>query len=533
MRIAATNEVATARRPAADWCMFWVCEPIAHSAAPSNSAISEPINAQAPRPSASCWRTEPPGRSEVDGLRVTPATSMASRFLSGTRNGRCRVTSVNFCDNGLVLLTISHNVASSWSAALFYLAALGVLLLGVVIGVTIFRRRGHRAIAQRLAALGGRLGIEQQDDKGKVEAALTHLEEAAGVATTVVTEAGADSVRLRRSLDALPLGLVLCDEAGGVLYRNPQAESLMVSRYGDAIAAQAVTDTLAEGWTDGVAERTIDIYGPPRRTLTIRAAVIDDGRRPLGVVAFIEDVSERRRLEDIRRDFIANVSHELKTPMGALGLLAETLQFERDPVVANRLAERINFEAFRVNRIIEDLLDLSRIEGEGSPTREPVAVSLIVADAIERIRTAAEQQDVNIHFLEPDIGYVVGGDRRQLISAIQALLENAVEYSPDGGTVAITIERVESAPFDDDAPLGPIVRIAIKDEGVGIPSKDLDRIFERFYRVDPVRARATGGTGLGLSIVRHVAQNHGGRVVVESREGEGSTFTLELPVNQL
>ncbi len=431
-----------------------------------------------------------------------------------------------------MLITISHNVVSSWPPALLYAVGVVLVLLGVGVGVLIYRRRGHRAIAQRLAALGGRLGVEPQDDKGKVEAALAHLEEVAGVATTVVTEAGADAVRLRRSLDVLPLGLVLCDEGGAVLYRNAQAERLMVSRYGDAIAAQAVTDTLADGWTNGVADRTIDIYGPPRRTLTIRAAVIDDGRRPLGVVAFIEDVSERRRLEDIRRDFIANVSHELKTPMGAMGLLAETLQFERDPVVANRLAERINSEAFRVNRIIEDLLDLSRIEGEGSPTREPVSVSLIVADAIERIRIVAEQQNVRVDFHEPEIGYVVGGDRRQLVSAVQALLENAVEYSPDDGKVAITIERVESSPFDEDAPTGPLVRISIDDDGPGIPTKDLDRIFERFYRVDPGRARATGGTGLGLSIVRHVAQNHGGRVVVESREGEGSTFILELPVNQ-
>jgi len=129
----------------------------------------------------------------------------------------------------------------------------------------------------------------------------------------------------------------------------------LASRYGDAIAAQAVTDLLAEGWNNGIAERTIDLYGPPRRTLLVSAAVIDDGRRPLGVLALIEDVSERRRLEDIRRDFVANVSHELKTPMGALGLLAETLQYENDPVVANRLAERIHSEAFRVNRIIEDL----------------------------------------------------------------------------------------------------------------------------------------------------------------------------------
>jgi len=244
------------------------------------------------------------------------------------------------------------------------------------------------------------------------------------------------------------------------------------------------------------------------------------------------DVSERRRLEDIRRDFIANVSHELKTPMGALGLLAETLQFESDPDVAQRLASRINSEAFRVNRIIEDLLDLSRIEGEGSPSREPVSVSLIVADAIERIRTAAEQHEVKITFDEPETNQVVFGDRRQLTSALHALLENAVVYSPQDGTVEITITRIDAHLSDLGEAVGPSVHVEIRDHGVGIPAKDIERIFERFYRVDPGRARETGGTGLGLSIVRHVAQNHGGAVLVDSREGEGSTFTLELPLNQ-
>jgi len=427
-----------------------------------------------------------------------------------------------------VHIAFGHNIAAHWSAIVVDAAAFGLLVVGVAFGIVVNRWRGNRALAQRLTALAARLGVEPRDDRGKLEAAVALLEEVAGAATTVVNEAGADAVRLRRALDSLPLGVVLCNETGAVLYRNPQAETLMVSRYGDAIAAQAVTDVLADGWTNGVAERTIDIFGPPRRTLTIRAAVIDDGRRPLGVIAFIEDVSERRRLEEVRRDFIANVSHELKTPMGALGLLAETLQFERDPSVAARLAERINNEAFRVNRIIEDLLDLSRIEGEATPTREPVAVSLVVADAMERIRVAAEQHHVTLHFAEPEVGYVVSGDRRQLISAVQALLENAVIYSPDGGQITVSTTREDLSPDFT----GSIVRIAITDQGIGIPSKDLDRIFERFYRVDPGRARATGGTGLGLSIVRHVAHNHGGRVLVESREGEGSTFTLELPVSQ-
>ncbi len=423
------------------------------------------------------------------------------------------------------------NVVAHWAPAAVYALGVGVLVLGALLGYLFNRFRDHRSLAQRLNALGARLGVEPHGDTGRVESALAYLEEVTGTATTAVSESSAESSRLRRSLDSLPLGLVLCDEGGAVVYRNSLAESLMTSRYGEAIAAQAVTECLAEGWSSGVADRTIEIYGPPRRTLSVRASVIDDGRRPLGVLAVIEDTSERRRLEDVRRDFIANVSHELKTPMGALGLLAETLQFEPDASIARRLAERINTEAFRVNRIIEDLLDLSRIEGEGSPVREPVPVALFVSEAMERIRTSADQHDVTIDFVEPATSIVIVGDRRQLVSAVHALLENAVVYSPGGGRVTITAERHEGV-TDDGVVEARVVRIAITDQGVGIPAKDLERIFERFYRVDPGRARETGGTGLGLSIVRHVAQNHGGTVVVESREGEGSTFTLELPVNQ-
>ncbi len=431
-----------------------------------------------------------------------------------------------------MLLESLKTVIDRWPPLALYAALVGVVAIGVFIGIVVGRRRGQRAIAQRLTALGTRLGIEQPHDDGKVETALNFLEEVTGAATTAVTESSADAIRLRRSLDTLPLGLVLCDEAGTVIYRNRQAETLMTNRYGDALAAQAVTELLEEGWRNGIADRTIDLYGPPRRTLTVRATVIDDGRRPLGVLALIEDVSERRRLEDIRRDFIANVSHELKTPMGALGLLAETLQYETDPAIGQRLAERIHLEAFRVNRIIEDLLDLSRLESEGAPAREPVPVALFVAEAMERIRTAAEQRGIVIQLHEPETSLFVTGDRRQLVSAVHALLENAVAYSPTGGAVNVTIEHV-AVSSDPELGDGPFARVVVSDQGIGIPAKDLDRIFERFYRVDPGRARHTGGTGLGLSIVRHVAQNHGGAVSVNSREGEGSTFALDLPMSSL
>lgn len=419
------------------------------------------------------------------------------------------------------------NVVATWPPLALYATTLGVLLLGVLIGIGLWKRRGNRAVAQRLGALAERLGVANGDDGGKVEQALTFLEEVTGAATTAVNESTANAERLRRSLEVLSVGLVLCDEVGTVVYRNANAEELMSSRYGDALAAQAVTEVLGEGWRLGAAERTLDLYGPPRRTLQLRATVIGDGIRPLGVLAIIEDISERKRLEDIRRDFIANVSHELKTPMGALGLLAETLQYERDPAIALRLTERIHSEAFRVNRIIEDLLDLSRLESEGQPAREPIPVGLFVAEAAERMRTAAEQRGIRITIVEPPAPMLVTGDRRQLVSAIHALLENAVTYSPDGGLITITAERGESA--NDDGAYG-IARISVSDQGVGIPARDLERIFERFYRVDQGRSRQTGGTGLGLSIVRHVAQNHGGNVSVVSREGEGSTFILELPL---
>jgi two-component system sensor histidine kinase SenX3 len=521
----------------------------------------------------------------------------------------------------------------------FFAVAVAVCVLVGFVAAYLGRRSGRRAISQRLASLGTRLGLDPPEDEYNIETSLAYLEQVTGGAAQAVTESSSDAIRLRRSLDTLTQGVVLCDENGTVIYRNGRANALMVSRHGDALAAQAVTEVLEDAWHEGSAERTLDLYGPPRRTLQVRAHQIDDGRRPLGVIALIEDVSERRRLEEIRRDFVANVSHELKTPMGALGLLAETLVSEPDPLVAQRLAGRIHNEAFRVSRIIDDLLDLSRIESEEAPPREPVLVNLVMADAIERVRATADQRGIEIVLQEPSPPVAIMGDRRQLVSAMHALLENAITYSYDNSKVVVTgavqranptlehpatgsggphdggshdtvtdesdvvvaspeeseeeeepVEPVftpeileQYTPDEDDALAAPAtsttappagspapapapaapeaekgdtaapaatgpaettsagspnwrveerdtVRLSVQDHGIGIPARDLDRIFERFYRVDHGRSRDTGGTGLGLSIVRHVANNHQGWVDVESREGEGSTFTLVLPI---
>jgi two-component system, OmpR family, sensor histidine kinase SenX3 len=332
--------------------------------------------------------------------------------------------------------------------------------------------------------------------------------------------AGASSTqqaaRLERALCSVPLGVVLLDHEGTEVLRTGLAAEVVDARHAEVLVEDAVQAALTVARRGTPHSRDVDLLGPPRRVLVVSALPIE-----AGTLAFVEDVSERRRLEAIRRDFVANVSHELKTPVGALGLLAETLQDEDDPAVTRRLAERMTAEALRVGRIIDDLLALSAIEVDEHHVRQPVPVRDVVDEAASRLAVSIATREI---VLDTDgVGAeVVVGDRTQLVSALANLLENACKYSEGGSAVEVT-----SAVAGDD------VEIRVRDHGIGIPASDLERVFERFYRVDRARSRATGGTGLGLAIVRHVAANHGGEVRVESREGLGSTFTLRLPRKEL
>ena len=395
-----------------------------------------------------------------------------------------------------------------------------VVVVGLIVATALITaRQGRRSLRQRLQALASRLGSDApRKESPDLEEVLVHLERATDRATEAVAEASSEAIRLRRALDALPQAVLVTDERGETVFRNSKAVALIGSRHGDALAAQAVEELIAATPPGASDERVLELYGPPRRTLVVRARASTTANARLGLIAVIEDVSERRRLEDVRRDFVANVSHELKTPMGAVGLLAETLLSENEPQIAQRLAHRIYTEAFRISRVIDDLLDLSRIENEESPPREPVLINLVMAEAAERVREAANQLQIEVSLEEPNPPVVVLGDRRQLTSAVYNLLENAVKFSPQFSRVTC-IGRAEEEE----------VAVVVEDHGIGIPSCDLERIFERFYRVDAGRSRSTGGTGLGLAIVWHVAANHRGSVQVESREGEGSTFTLRLP----
>ena len=322
-----------------------------------------------------------------------------------------------------------------------------------------------------------------------------------------------------QALDSIPQGITICSADGEVLIRNKVASSIFDGRHQDALAARALDELLTLAKAGTMTERSLEIYGPPKRSYVIRTDALKSEGKTIGVIAILEDISDKKHLDEVRRDFVANVSHELKTPIGAMGLLAETLTTEEDLEVAKRLSIRIQNEAFRLGRIIDDLLDLSRIESEDTPTSELVDIEEMVAETVTRIGPSAEVRHVTIQESRAKAPAYVRGDARELMSAVYNLLDNAVKYSESGSTVSIEIVNGSST-----------VDIKVSDQGIGIPSRDLERIFERFYRVDQARSRATGGTGLGLSIVRHVANNHNGNVFVESREGSGSVFTLRLPL---
>jgi two-component system sensor histidine kinase SenX3 len=399
-------------------------------------------------------------------------------------------------------------------------AAVGAGAVVLLLGVLLAGVSSRRALRRRIDAASARLGAEVLDlnHRGRVEASLGRLERAVDAASVELDTAKDEAARATSALDAIPQGIVICDEDGAEVLRNETARVFAGARHAEVLVEQAVQEALASARAGVPHRRNLDILGPPRRVLLISAVPIDDGSRPTGALAVIDDVSERRRLEAVRRDFVANISHELKTPVGALGLLAETISAEDDPAVSRRLAARMTSEAIRVGRIIDDLLALSRIEAEEHPVREPVRVLVVVEEAVDRVRSMAAQHRITILIDEVGRRHTIRGDRRQLVSAIANLLENACKYSDEGSGVQVS-----------SAADGNWVEIAVRDEGVGIPASDLQRVFERFYRVDRARSRDTGGTGLGLAIVRHVAGNHRGEVRVESREGEGSVFTLRLP----
>ncbi|MGF7236769.1 MAG: sensor histidine kinase [Frankia sp.] len=349
---------------------------------------------------------------------------------------------------------------------------------------------------------------------------------------------------VRRLLAGLPSGLVVVAVDGTVAFANPAAAAMGVVE-ADALTVPALAELVEETRADGrTRDRQIDLpprAEPPLRrprpdadSLAVRVRTIPVGDHPRRVgeygveqptgghiAVILDDVTEARRVEAVRRDFVANVSHELKTPVGALHVLAEAVSAaSEDPVAVRRFASRMGHESSRLARLIQEIIDLSRLQGaDPLPRPRPVEAAAVIAEAVDRTRLAAEAGDIGVVVIcDESDQLMVSGDEAQLVTAIANLLGNAIAYSPPGTRVIVGVRRN-----------GPTAEISVADEGIGIAEKELERVFERFYRADPARSRATGGTGLGLAIVKHVASNHGGSVTVWSSEGAGSTFTLRLP----
>jgi two-component system sensor histidine kinase SenX3 len=321
-------------------------------------------------------------------------------------------------------------------------------------------------------------------------------------------------------LSILRSSAVVLDENDAVVKASPAAHALgLVS--GDRLKVGTLLRLARQVRRDGeIREAELDI---PRGRLGDQRLRVSSRVAPLGarlVLVLVEDRTEARKIEAVRRDFVANVSHELKTPVGALALLAEAIQSaSEDPEAVRRFADRMATESSRITKIVQELIDLSRLQAP-DPDRAAAAVLVddVVHAAAERTKAIAVVKDIEIA-IGGEHGLKVLGNEAQLVTALGNLVENAVNYSPEQTRVAIGVGRSAD-----------LVEISVTDQGIGIPERDRDRIFERFYRVDPARSRETGGTGLGLSIVKHVVQNHGGEIRVWSVEGSGSTFTIRLPL---
>jgi len=325
---------------------------------------------------------------------------------------------------------------------------------------------------------------------------------------------------LDRLLAVLPGAAFVVDTDNVVLRASSEAAAHGITR-DSRLAIPEIVAIVNSVRRDGATrEEDIELRRPPLGKGLMRARVRVATLSTTTVLVLVEDLSEAMRIDAVRRDFVANVSHELKTPVGALSLLAEAVQSASDdPEAVQRFSARMQIESQRLSNLINDLVDLSRLQS-GDPLKDSDLVEMdrVVSEAVDATKLLANARDIDVVVGEPSHAAVLG-DENQLVMALRNLLTNAIAYSPPRTRVGVAARTA-----------GQGVEVSVSDQGIGIPDAEQSRIFERFYRVDPARSRITGGTGLGLAIVKHVCANHGGECTVWSVEGEGSTFTLRLPL---
>ncbi len=322
-------------------------------------------------------------------------------------------------------------------------------------------------------------------------------------------------------LETLDSASVVLAPGDGVLYSSAAALQIGLIKDGRLFSEELLALIRVVRRTDQSQQGDVEIprgpVGEGVKNLLVKVT-------PLGNEGFIlvlaDDVSEADRIDAVRRDFVANISHELKTPIGALSILSEAvLQASDDPAMVKHFAVKMGETSNRLTELVQQIISLSRLQ-DADPLTDAAAVDIsgAIKSAVDQSQTNADARGIVVS-LDTEIAANVFGDREQLVMALHNLIENAINYSPEKTKVIISARVIEK-----------LVEIVVKDQGIGIAERDQERIFERFYRVDPARSRETGGTGLGLSIVKHVVANHGGDISVWSQVGEGSTFTLRLPL---
>ena len=363
-----------------------------------------------------------------------------------------------------------------------------------------------------------------------VEVALRGLAKAIDEIEEQRITADAFRQQLIAALDSLNYGIAIYGQDDQLIHTNPYASSFLSGVHSGALIADAIDELFQTRDGQEVIDQELDVFDNShpssvthsrKKTFYIILRELSIEGNQIGSVVTIEDISEQERLESVRRDFISNISHELKTPIGAIALLTETLLGEPDTDLVQKFAPNILQETERLSETIDDLLSLSRIEHGSTDSFNQIDLLKCIEQAIDRVNTFAKQNEVTVLTSFPPAPVHLFGDELQLTSAFYNILENSVKYKRiNQGNVHLTVQQ-----FDD------FIEVEISDNGIGIPTKDLDRIFERFYCVD--RSHSGSGVGLGLAIVRHVIVNHEGVIRIESTEGVGTTFFIQFPINSV
>ena len=472
---------------------------------------------------------------------LASGTAWSIRYSRTLRTRMLYVTTrIGDKDNPIVLARLSTSLAEVDRARgrihrVLFIAALAAFVLAGMVGARVAERIANpiqkmTAVARLLASgdLGQRaeVGTDRRDEIDELAATLNIM---VSELQNMMAELAAEKTKLQTILDKTDDGLIVVDHKARVQMANPAAARLLDADIANIEGRTVLECTLNRDFSELVdrvfrtrdpASLEIQLATPEQTYLNVYVALLERPDGPAGAVIVMHDLTPMKRIDSIRRDFVANVSHELRTPLASIKAMAETivLRGRKDPKTVEEFAEKITAEADRLTALSDDLLDLAKIEAGRRPIRaEEFALSEATARIASELRPRAEQKAVELSVEVPD-GLRVSADREAVHQILANLVDNAVKYTHPGGQVCISASSE-----------GEWVSIKLSDTGIGIPATDLPRIFERFYRVDKARSRSGGGTGLGLSIVKHLVEAHGGKVTVESSPGAGSIFTFTLP----